>query len=220
MKYTIPILKDKMRTCKTSISKEEVNEYPHEFYPGSILVVDNVSGFKNAMNFLNQQKIVGLDTETKPVFTKGKKNKVALLQISNGDVCFLFRLNVLGFPEELNDFFRNTRIKKIGLSLKDDFIMLRARYNNLEPKGFIDLQDYVKSFGVEDSSLQKIYALIFNKKISKSQRLSNWEASQLTTAQQNYAALDAYACLKIYHELKSGDLSFVSDSAESQEEII
>jgi ribonuclease D len=208
----------RMKTCKTTITKEELNEFPHEFYPGSIVVVDTVPLLQKAMSFLNQQKIVGIDTETKPVFTKGKKNKVALLQISNENICFLLRLNHIGFNEEIGRFFSNPDIKKIGLSLKDDFLMLRARFSTLEPKGFIDLQDYVKVFGIEDSSLQKIYALLFEKKISKSQRLSNWEAEQLTTAQQNYAALDAYACLKIYFELNSGNLCFLPKTEEEFDE--
>lgn len=204
-----------MKTCKISITKEELNEFPHEFYPGSIVVVDTVVLLKKAMAFLNQQRIVGIDTETRPVFTKGKKNKVALLQISNEDVCFLLRLNHVGFPNEISNFFKNPHITKIGLSLKDDFLMLRARCSTLEPRGFIDLQDFVRAFGVEDSSLQKIYAILFGKKISKSQRLSNWEAEQLTTAQQNYAALDAYACLKIYFELNSGNVIFLPRKEEA-----
>jgi len=207
-----------MRTCKTTITKEELNEFPHEFYPGSIVVVDTMLLFQNSMKFLNQQKIVGIDTETKPVFTKGKKNKVALLQISNEDVCFLFRLNHIGFPDEMNRFFSNPNIIKIGLSLKDDFLMLRARCSSFEPRGFIDLQDYVRIFGVEDSSLQKIYALLFGKKISKSQRLSNWEAEQLTPGQQNYAALDAYACLKIYFELNDENVIFLPNIEEGENE--
>lgn len=207
-------MKMRMKSCNTSITKESLNELPHEYYPGSIYVIDTVAMMHKAMVFLNQQKIVGIDTETRPVFTKGKTNKVALLQVSNEDVCFLFRLNHVGFTKEMVDFFRNPEITKIGLSLKDDFLMLRARCSSLEPRGFIDLQDYVRAFGVEDSSLQKIYAILFGKKISKSQRLSNWEAEQLTTAQQNYASLDAYACLKIYNELNSGNVVFLPKNEE------
>lgn len=205
-----------MRKCKTSISKEDINALPLEIYPGSIVVVDSLPSLQSAMNFLNQQCIVGIDTETRPVFTKGKKNKVALMQVSNEDVCFLIRLNHVGITKEISDFFNNDKIIKIGLSLKDDFMMLRARCNTLEPRGFIDLQDFVRSYGIEDSSLQKIYALLFDKKISKSQRLSNWEAVQLTTAQQNYASLDAYACLKIYNELKKNDIIFEAPVIEEE----
>ena len=38
---------------------------------------------------------------------------------------------------------------------------------------------------------QKIYAILFQKKISKGQRLTNWEADVLTDSQKKYAALDA-----------------------------
>lgn len=197
-----------MQTYPTSISKEAISELPLEFFPGSIVVVDSPASLQKAMSYLSLQHIVGIDTETKPVFSKGKKNKVALLQVSTDDVCFLFRLNFIGFPDEINAFFGNPSIKKIGLSLKDDFLMLRARNCGLLTEGFIDLQDFVKYFGIEDSSLQKIYALLFSKKISKSQRLSNWEAHELSTGQQNYAALDAFACLKIYTKLCGGNLVF------------
>ena len=207
-----------MQLYPTSITKEQISGLPLEFFPGSIVLVDSSELVQKAMSYLNQQSMIGLDTETKPVFTKGRKNKVALLQISTDDVCFLFRLNRIGLPAEINDFFANPDICKIGLSLRDDFMMLRARNPELHTEEFIDLQDYVKCFGIEDSSLQKIYALLFGKKISKSQRLSNWEAESLTTGQQNYAALDAYACLKIYHTLSSGTVHFISEKVVEKKE--
>ncbi|HBX21541.1 MAG TPA: 3'-5' exonuclease, partial [Porphyromonadaceae bacterium] len=33
----------------------------------------------------------------------------------------------------------------------------------------------------------------------------NWEAEKLSPAQQSYAAIDAWACLKIYNHLLSTD---------------
>lgn len=204
-----------MQAYPTCISKETISELPLAFFPGSIVVVDTPAQVEKAVAFLSMQHLVGLDTETKPVFAKGKKNKVALLQIATEDVCFLFRLNLIGLPDELNAFFGDPAIKKIGLSLRDDFLMLRARNAALKTEGFIDLQDVAKTLGITDSSLQKIYALLFGEKISKSQRLSNWEATQLTTGQQNYAALDAYACLKIYRKLSAGNLVFLPESAGS-----
>ena len=74
----------------------------------------------------------------------------------------------------------------------------RAPFNQ---QSCIELQDYVRQFGIQDKSLQKIYAILFDKKISKGQRLSNWEADVLTEQQKKYAALDAWACLKIYNQL-------------------
>jgi ribonuclease D len=190
-----------MGTYIPTISKDDLKMFPLEIFQGPIVVVDSVELFQEALIVLNQQQVVGFDTETKPVFAKGGKNKVALLQVATENICFLFRLNILGFPLPLIDFFNNEKILKIGLSIKDDFLMLRARSTKLDPKGFIELQSYVKIFGIEDNSLQKIYAIIFNKKISKAQRLSNWEIEKLTSGQQKYAALDAWACRKIFLEL-------------------
>ncbi|MDD4922325.1 MAG: 3'-5' exonuclease domain-containing protein 2 [Bacteroidales bacterium] len=184
-----------------TITKEEINLLPLANFEGAVVVVDSEELLDQALDVLNKQKVVGFDTETKPVFAKGKNNKVALLQIATKETCFLFRLNILGFSPRLIQFFNNPDILKIGLSIKDDFLMLRARSSALNPQGFIELQAYVKAFGVEDNSLQKIYAILFGKKISKAQRLSNWEIEALSRGQQHYAALDAWACLEIYTTL-------------------
>ncbi len=66
---------------------------------------------------------------------------------------------------------------------------------------FIELQTFVKEFGIEDCSLQKLYANVFGQKISKAQQLSNWEADVLSEAQKLYAATDAWACVRLYEEL-------------------
>ena len=98
------------------------------------------------------------------------------------------------------DLFENINVLKVGLSLKDDFHKLFDR-KNFNPKGFVDLQDYVKDIGIQDNGLQKIYANLFNKKINKRQQLSNWETDVLSDKQKFYAATDAWACLKIYNKV-------------------
>ena len=59
----------------------------------------------------------------------------------------------------------------------------------------------VGNYGILDLGLQKIFAICFGKKISKSQRLTNWETDRLTPEQARYAATDAWATLLIYNEL-------------------
>lgn len=176
---------------------------PPVAYPAAITVVDTAAAARTALRTLSKEKMVGFDTETRPSFRKGQKHKVALMQISTADRCFLFRLNKIGISDGLKAFLENPDVLKIGLSLHDDFSVLR-RSGDLEPQGFVDLQELVKKFEINDISLQKIYAIIFGERISKSQRLTNWEADKLTGAQQAYAALDAWACLKIYNYLESG----------------
>ena len=138
---------------------------------------------------------------------------MALLQVASEEHCFLFRLNVMGLTLPLITLLEMPHITKVGLSLKDDFMMLHKRAP-FEPRGIIELQEFVRPFGIEEQSLQKIYAILFGEKISKTQRLSNWEADVLTQPQQLYAATDAWACLNIYRKLQqlkeSGDYEMES----------
>ena len=191
-----------MILLKNKIDKKKIAELPKVTFPGRIFVIYTEAEARKAVEYLNTRTIVGVDTETRPSFRKGSVNKVALLQVSTHDTCFLFRLNILGLPDFLEDFLLND-VLKVGLSLKDDFAMLRRRnQKDLRVGNWIELQDYVPRFGIEEMSLQKIYALLFGQKISKNQRLSNWEADTLTEAQQMYAATDAWACVRIYEYLE------------------
>lgn len=187
-----------------SIDKESLNKLPTVHYQGKVMVVEDSVTSKNIVASLMNEKEIGFDTETRPSFRKGQTFKVALLQLSTRECCYLFRINKIGFTEELRKLLSSEDVKKIGLSVHDDFNSIR-RSEKINFGGFLDLQDYVKDFGIKDISLQKIYAIIFKERISKSQRLTNWEAPQLTSSQQTYAALDAWACLNIYDKLRSGE---------------
>ena len=168
---------------------------PKVLFPGRIFVVYTESDAEKAVAYLKDQRIVGVDTETRPSFKRGTTHKVALLQISTQDTCFLFRLNRIGMPDSLQEFLMSDT-----LSLKDDFNSLRKRQDMHPDRGnWIELQEYVGKFGIEDRSLQKIYANLFGEKISKNQRLSNWEADVLSEGQKLYAATDAWACVEIYN---------------------
>jgi len=185
---------------KTKITKDEVNLLPVVIFEGKITVVDELSKIEPAIEELRKSSIVGLDTETKPSFTRGTHHKVSLVQISTLDHCFLFRLNKTNFPPALADFLSDESVRKIGLSLRDDFSGL-IKHQIFKPANSIDIQTIAQSYGIMELSLQKIYAILFGKKISKSQRLSNWENPELSEQQQRYAATDAWASLQIYLQL-------------------
>ena len=191
-----------MKQIKNKITKTEIATLPKVLFPGRIFVIYTEADADKAISYLQTQRIVGVDTETRPSFKRGTTHKVALLQISTSDTCFLFRLNQIGMPPSLQEFLMSDTLK-IGLSLKDDFTMLRRRKDvHAEEGNWIELQDYVGRFGIEDRSLQKIFANLFGQKISKSQRLSNWEAETLSEGQMKYAATDAWACVEIYNCLE------------------
>lgn len=184
----------------STIDKDALAKLPIEVFGGNIIIVQKRSEVKAACEYLNKFDLLGFDSETRPSFKKGVTNKISLIQLSNEDSCVLFRLNKIGMPDCLTKILTNPEIRKIGLSVRDDFNAIRRR-KSLIPANFLDLQVFVKQFGIDDSSLQRIYGILFGKKISKGQRLSNWDAENLSEAQKKYAALDAWACLRIYSKL-------------------
>ncbi len=192
-----------MDNLRLAIRKEDISQLPPVEYDGGIQVVETIDKARIALRELSRARIIGFDTETRPSFKKGLLHKVALMQLATDDFCFLFRLNKLGMFDRLKAFLENPEITKVGLSVHDDFTVL-GRSREIAPQGFIALQTFVKQYDIADTSLQKIYAIVFGRSISKSQRLTNWEAPELTPGQQRYAAIDAWACLKIYRHLSSG----------------
>ena len=192
--------------------KSKINTLPRVVFPGRIEVVLTEAEAEKAVDYLLAQPILGIDTETRPSFKKGRLNQVALLQVSTHDVCFLFRLNLIGMPQAVVRLLEDQLVPKIGLSLHDDLMMLQRRVE-FNRGYFIDLQDKVKEIGVEDLSLQKLFANFFNQRISKRERLSNWEMDVLGDKQKTYAATDAWTCSLLYEELlrleQTGDYSLV-----------
>ncbi len=180
--------------------KKRIGALPLVTFPGRIVVVLTEHEAEKSVRYLLSQPIIGVDTETRPSFKKGQMRQVALLQVSSRDVCFLFRLNQLGLSPSVKQLLEDATVPKIGLSLRDDLHSLHA-LGDFEPGRFIDLQDHVREIGIEDMSLQKLYANFFGQKISKRQQLSNWEADVLNDKQKAYAATDAWACIMIYEEL-------------------
>lgn len=183
-----------------ALTKEELTALPAEKYQNEIKVVDNLDNIQEALEYLSHYKILGFDTETKPSFKKGKQYKVALLQLATEECAYLFRLNKIGLPDELKKILEDEKILKIGLSIKDDFVALN-RLKKIEFSAFVELQNLAQKFSIKNRGLRGIYGVLFGKKISKAQRLSNWEAETLSNAQKEYAALDAWASLRIYTHL-------------------
>ena len=189
---------------KITITKEQLATLDRVSFNGNIHIVDTLPKLDMAITKLKEHNTLGFDTETRPSFKKGISHSVALMQISTLTDCYLIRINKIGMPSTLRMFLEDGTITKVGLSLKDDFGVIHKGYD-AEMSGFVDLQQIVPTFNIADASLQKIYAILFDKRISKGQRLSNWEADTLSGAQQEYAAIDAWACLKIYQYLNSGN---------------
>lgn len=189
-----------MKTIRDKFPKSEINNLPRILFEGPIHVIISEREAAAAVNYLMQFDTLGIDTETRPIFTKGKMRKVALLQVSTYDTCFLFRLNRTDITDPIVHLLESPRIKKVGLSVHDDVMALNRR-RRVSGVNFVDLQNEVKALGIQDMSLQKLCANLFGKKVAKNQQLSNWEADSLSESQQRYAATDAWICLLLLDEV-------------------
>ena len=187
------------RFCST-LSNEQLNRLPIKAFDGEIVVVDSLYKVDSAVSYLSQFREIGFDTETRPSFRKGKMNGVALLQLSTKEKAFLFRTCRIGLPQKVADFLADKKIKKIGVAIRDDIKGLQ-KHCNFIPGGFVELQDFVKQFGIEAAGLKKLNGIVLGYRISKAQQLSNWESDSLSQKQKTYGATDAWSGLLIYNEL-------------------
>ncbi len=187
-------------TMKKCISNDELAELPLSSFEGVIHVIEQPEDLDKALKYLNNQSIIGFDTETRPAFKKGQIYPVSLLQLATSDQAFLFRINKIGLPTGLVKILASPKILKIGVAIRDDIKILQ-RIVHFKPSGFIELQDLVKDYGIENFSLKKLSAIILGIRISKSQRLTNWDAQELSEQQLIYGATDAWVSCEIYRQL-------------------
>ena len=183
-----------------NISVEELSECELSWFKGEIVLIEELKTFYEVFPRLLGEELLGFDTETKPTFKKGRKNKVSLIQLSTESLACLFRINKLGLPDELISLLSDPGVIKAGVAVHDDIRFLKG-VKKFEPSGFVDLQSFVKDFGIQSSGLKKLAAIVLGFRISKRQQVTDWEAIQLTEAQEIYAATDAWVCHQIYSKL-------------------
>jgi ribonuclease D len=184
------------------ITKDEINELPLGQFEGEIYLIDNLEDVEEVADFLKTQSIIGFDTETKPAFRKGVVNQVSLLQLSTSSQAFLFRLNEIGFPDSIRDVLEREHIVKVGAAVNDDLKGLAKLTDSFYPNSFFDLNEELKKVGFHNVGVRNLCGMVLKMRISKSEQVSNWEATCLTEKQQRYAATDAWACLEIFQSLR------------------
>ena len=186
-----------------NITIDELAKRELSWFKGEIILVDDLKVFHRVFPRLLGCDVLGFDTETKPSFKKGRKNSVSLIQLSTGNLACLFRINKMGIPDEMVSLLSDPSVIKVGVAVHDDIRFLKG-VKKFSPDGFTDLQSFVKDFGIQSSGLKKLAAIILGFRISKRQQVTDWEAEQLTEAQQIYAATDAWVCFQIYKKLTNG----------------
>ena len=183
-----------------TIDNDTVAALPAAHFPGRIVVVDKEEQIGAACEDLRRYKMVGFDTETRPSFRAGVSYKVSLLQLSTPDTCYLFRLSRIRLDNRILKVLGSHEILKVGADIMGDIRSLHA-LRDFKADGFVDLQHEAIRWGIQEKSLRKLSAIVLGERVSKAQRLSNWEAEQLTSQQQEYAATDAWVCTRILNHL-------------------
>jgi len=190
---------------QATITNEEINELRLDQYNGIVHVITQEYELNEVFRQINAHETVGFDTETKPVFVKGKYNHVSLVQLAIPDAVYLIRVNELGLPDQLCELFSNPDIKKLGVALADDIKDLQ-KLRKFTPNGFVELSNLVDDLGIESNGLRKLTATILGFRISKNAQVSNWEAPVFSEKQIRYAATDAWVALEMYNKLKGLNL--------------
>lgn len=182
------------------ISNEQTAQLPAVEFRGEIRVIEHERDIAAACKYLREQPVIGFDTETRPSFRPGVMFRVSLLQLSSPEVCYLFRLNKIPLAKPILQLLEDKDTLKIGADVAGDLRSLR-KIRHFRDGGFVDLQSIASEWGIEEKSLRKLSAIVLGRRVSKAQRLSNWEAATLTEKQRLYAATDAWVCTRIYDRL-------------------
>ena len=166
------------------------------------------------------EPVLGFDTESKPVFTRGVTNDGPhLAQFAASGRAWLIPLHVSGSLDTIGRVIASTTVRKVGFGLDSDLTLLRRRLGR-EPRAVHDIDADFREFGYRGAlGLKSAVAVLLGRRFTKSKRTgtSNWANRTLTPDQIRYAANDAWGAFSIHEALQAGklprDLASVDDQA-------
>ena len=149
-----------------------------------------------------QERIVGLDTETRPSFRKGESHLPCLVQAATARAVYLFQLSRLEVFPALVELLANSKIVKTGVGLAHDLRQLKLVFP-FAVENVLDLGVVARRRGLGQTGVRNLAGIFLGFRIPKGNRTSNWAAPRLTPAQITYAATDAWACRELYLRFES-----------------
>lgn len=186
-----------VRPGPTNITKDELHQLPIRSFDGPIELVDDDSAVAAATHALQKERLLGFDTETKPVFKAGMSYPPALIQLAGENRVFIFQLQKLRELDSVFQLLANSRVIKAGIALADDLKKLQE-IRSFVPAGFVEVGDLAKRLGFTQTGLRSLAGLALGFRVSKREQRSNWARAQLTPSQVSYAATDAWVSRELY----------------------
>jgi ribonuclease D len=180
-----------------SISREDLAELPIRRYEGKMSLVETARELEQAREDLRQERVVGLDTETRPSFKKGEVYLPCLVQAATANAVYLFQLSRLDVFPALVELLAAPGIVKAGVGVAHDIRQLKLVFPfNVE--NVVDLGVVARRRGLGQTGVRNLAGMLLGFRIPKGNRTSNWAAPRLSPQQIHYAATDAWASRELY----------------------
>ena len=189
------------------LSRDYINSLPVIRFDGNVQVINDTEEAQRAVKKLLREKMLGFDTESKPSFKPGVSHPISLIQISTLKTSYLFQINGNGLMPLLKPLLTSEKIKKIGIGLAHDINKLKG-FNSIVLRGLIDLSLLAREKGIIQTGARGLTARYLQKRLVKTAQTTNWARVELSDKQKNYAATDAWVCLKIFPLLMKDKIDY------------
>lgn len=185
-----------------SISREALANLPIRRYEGKVSLVATPRELEQARADIRQERVVGLDTETRPAFRKGESHLPCLVQAATAQAVYLFQLSRLDVFPALVELLAKPDIVKTGVGLAHDLRQLKLVFP-FTVRNVLDLGVIARRRGLGQTGVRNLAGIFLGFRIPKGNRTSNWAAPRLSPAQITYAATDAWASRELFLRFES-----------------
>lgn len=160
--------------------------------------------FARAREALLSAKVLGFDTESKPLFQVGAKDTGPhLVQFASCNEAWLLQMRHPQAFAITREVLGDSHIAKVGFGLDNDRHQLQGRLQ-VEMQNVLDLDRVFKRHGFGSSTgVRAAVAMVLGQSLRKSKKVttSNWSNEHLSDSQRRYAANDAHAPAMVHSAL-------------------
>lgn len=178
-----------------------------------IVIINNDNMVTKAVDNILTEKFIGFDTEQRPTFNRGEKQKdISIIQIATRNYCYLIQTKFIKDLRPIINIISNKDIVKVGFDLKNDNKEMRSQWGII-PLNIFDISPFMKNVFLHRNQIgvKNTVGLILSQKMQKSKKIamSNWSHNELTSNQIKYASEDATAPYDVYKHISENFPGFL-----------